>query len=267
MRTTKRTVSMAALALAATLTLGACSDGGDDSGTDAATTTEGAPATAAPDEATTTVDTDALPDPVAEVNGEEISKNSFVSAFEDQRELAEQQAEMSGMPVDEAMLRDGVLDMLVDAELLSQEGERLGLEASEEAVDAELAGLAEQNGLGSTDELLALLEEQGFDEDQARDEVARIVLIDELLAERGGVGEPDEQELKEYYEALTGQPADGDGSAETDDAEATADPMAAPPFEDIRDQLEQQLVQEKENEAVGVLLDELREDADVVTHV
>lgn len=256
---------LSALALASALTLGACSDTSSDEGSTSAAVTEDAPATAgpgdgAPDQAATTLDADDLPDPVAEVNGEQISKDDFLTAFESQREGARQQAEMGGMPVDEVALRDSVVELLIDSELLEQESERLDLTATEEEIDAEFDALATQAGAGSGEELLALLAEQGLDEEQVREELGRVVLIDQLVAERGGLEEPSEQELKDYYEELTGQSADAE--------QATAEPGAAtPPFDQVRDLLADQLMQEREMASLTELLEELRQDADVTSYV
>lgn len=264
---TRSGVVVGALALVATLALGACSgpqdEGGATSGpaTDAAAATSG---TAGPEAAGTSVDIAALPDPVAEVNGAEISRDDFLAAFEPQRDASLQQAQAGGAPLDEVALRDGVLDALVGSELLAQEGERLGLEATEQEVDAELQELASQNGAASAEELLTLLEQQGVDEIRAREEVGRIVVMDEILAEHGDVKAPTEQELKDYYAQMTGQTADDRTS---DEAGATAGADQAPAFEDVRDQIEQQLTQQQEDEALNTLVTELRKDADVTSHL
>lgn len=259
MRLTTRKKTLPALALATALTLGACSGGTDDGpGTDGATADAATATQPAGDESSSTLDVDALPDPVAEVNGEDISKDVFLAAFEGQREVARQQAETSGVPTNETVLRDDVLNRLVDAELISQEGERLDLAVTQDEVDAELAALAGQVGAGSTEELLDVLEQQGMDEEQARDELGRTVLIDKLLQERGGVEEPEEQEVRDFYDELTRQGVDG--------ASSTAEP-SFPPFEDVRDQLEEQLVRQNENAALNDLLNDLRGDAEITVHV
>lgn len=257
---TRRTVTtrgVAALALAASLALGACS-GGQGQGTGDAAATSSSDTASSTEAAGTTVDTEALPDPVAEVNGEKITKDDFVEAFEQQRSASEQQAAAGGAPVDEVALRDGVLDALVGSELLDQEGERLGLEASTKEVDAELDSLAEQNGVGSSKELLTLLEEQGVSEEQARDEVGRLVVIDKILAERGDVKPPTEQELRDYYDQMTGG---------GDDAAATGSPEGVPAFEDVKDQLEQQLTMQKEDEALTSIVEGLKKDAEVTSYL
>lgn len=258
-RKTRTAGAVTALTLAAGLALGACSGADMQGPPDAASSS--APDSAASssgDLASATVDTSALPDPVAEVNGAQISKDDFVAAFEPQRETSRQQAQAGGAPLDEEALRDGVLDALVGSELLRQEGERLGLEASAEEVDAELDALAEQNGASSREDLLTMLEEQGVDEATAREEVGRLVVMDEILAERGDVEPPTEQELKDYYEELTGG---ADGAAATGGAEQV------PAFEDVRDQLEQQLTRQQEDEALSALVEQLRVDAEITSHL
>lgn len=273
-RTTRTTSGgLAALALAGALVLGACSTGDGGPGSDAgATSAPDAASSTAPDDssgatdeaggtagdAAGALDTDALPDPVAEVNGEEITRADFVSAFEQQRTAAEQQAQAGGAPVDQQALADSVLETLVSSTLFTQEGERLGLEASPKEIDAELDSVAEENGLGSRAELLDLLAEQGVKEKTVREEVGRVLVIDEVLAERGEVEPPSDQELRDYYDELT---ASADGGAA---ATAGAD---LPAFDEVKDQLAQQLTQEKENEALSSILAELEKDAEITRHL
>ncbi|MFX0538920.1 SurA N-terminal domain-containing protein [Ornithinimicrobium sp. Y1847] len=288
MRTTTRTSGLGAFVLAATLVLGGCSedqspsddttattapaDADSGNGTDDTNATQapagddaGATATVpAPDASASTLDPESIPDPVAEVDGESIDRESFLTAYAEQQAVAEQQAQMGGAAVDEEELKQAVLDLLIDGELLQQEGERLGLEATDEEIDAELTSIAEENGISSTEELLALLEEQGIDEEQAREEIARIVLVDKVLEERGGVESPSEQELRDYYEEMTGQSAD-DAAATSEAGEGGE--AAMPSFEELREPLEDQLVQEKQTAALDELLTELREQAEVTSHL
>ena len=85
---------------------------------------------------------------------------------------------MSGEEPDEEALRKETADNLVDTELLLQEAESRGLEVTDEAVDAELADLAEQNGMASAEELLEAVEEQGVSADQAREQVETQALVE-----------------------------------------------------------------------------------------
>ncbi|HSP60792.1 MAG TPA: SurA N-terminal domain-containing protein [Ornithinimicrobium sp.] len=258
--------SLGGLALVVALALTACSGTQDQEGPDDAAVTSGADAATttaedgtAADGADATVDPDSLPDPVAEVNGEEITREDFLQVYEQQLEASQQQAQAGGAPVDEAVLRDGVLASLVSSALLTQEGERLGLDADEEEIDAELESLAGQNGLGSGDELVAALGEQGLDEDQVREEVSRLLLVEEIIDEQGQVEPPTDEELRAYYDELTGG---------ADSATATGDPESGvPAFDDVKGQLAEQLTQERENEALTTILEDLEQDAEITRHL
>lgn len=260
--------TLGGLALAAALLLGACSgtsDGGPaadgavaTSGADAAATGGDEAARSGGDPAAATVDTAALPDPVAEVDGAAISRADFVEVFEQQRAASQQEGQEGPGAMGELALRDAVLESLVSNELLAQEGERLGFEADDEAVDAEIEAIAEESGIGSSEEFLALLAEQGVDEEQVREEAARLLLVDRVLAEHGEVEPPTEEELQAYYEELGGG-ADGSG--------ATGGAAGMPPFDDVRDILAQQLTQERETEAISTVLQELEERAEVIRHL
>lgn len=257
--------ALAALALAGALVLGACSTGDAGTGSDAGATSAPDPASSSSpggagategDAAGATVDTDALPDPVAEVNGQPVSRADFVEVFEQQR-AASQQAPEGGGAMAEVALRDAVLESLVSNELLAQEAERLDLRASDADVDKELDSIAEQSGVGSAEEFLTLLEEQGVDEEQVREEAARLVLVGRVVEERGEVEPPTEKELRAYYEELTAGP---DGAASTGGD-------GVPAFEDVEDILADQLSQERENEAITTILGDLEAKAEITRHL
>ena len=199
-------------------------------------------------------DLEGVPDVVAEVNGEEIIKEDFESAYTAQFQQMAMQAQMSGEEVDEAQLKEQVAESLVAQELLVQETENRDIEASDEEVNETLTALAEQNGLASSEEFLTALEEQGLSEDEVMEQVASQVKVDKLIAEESGDSEASEEELQEFYDQMQAQQEEMGGEE-------------LPPFEDIKTELEAQLVQQKENEAVQALVAELREGADVTVHI
>lgn len=268
----------------------------DDSGGDGAETTQGASAAPGSDDAAGTSDgagatggagdeaagtegpgeqaegpdLSDVPDVVAEVNGTEISKEEFSEAYQGSFEQASMQAEMTGQPVDEAALREETVEGLVSNELLLQASEEHGFEASAEDIEAELEELAEGNGLGSGDEFVAALEEQGMAPEDIDAEVEKKIKVDQLVEEEAQVEEPTEEEIQALYDELSAQQGGGgeESGSGGDDAGATGAPGSEiPAFEDVKDQLEAQLKSEKENEAVLQLVEELREDADVTVHI
>ena len=83
----------------------------------------------------------------------------------------------------------------VSTELLAQEAGTRGIEVSDEDIDAELNEVAEQNQVGSAEELLAAVEKQGVTEEQARSQVGTQLMVEELAEDEDGSIEPTEKEL------------------------------------------------------------------------
>lgn len=199
-------------------------------------------------------DLEGVPDLVAEVNGEEIKKEEFESAYVGQFQQMAMQAQMSGQEVDQDQLKTQIAESLVGQRLLMQETDNRSIEASEEEIDETLTSIAEQNGLASTDEFLAALEEQGLSEEEVMDQVAAQVKVDKLIAEEAGDLEASDEEIQKFYDDMKAQQEEMGGGE-------------LPPLEDVKSELEMQIVQQKENKVVQELVAELREGADVKVHI
>lgn len=257
--------TLGALSVAAVLTLSACGGGsGSDSGSDdasaesssSASSSDGASDGAA---AGTQPDLDAIPDVVAEVNGEEVTKDEFVPIYEAAFAQAASQAQMGGEAPDEEQLRKQTADDLVDTELLAQEAEARGLEVSDEDVDAELTDLAEQNGMKSADELLKAVEQQGVTAEQARDQVETQVLVEQLVADENGPIEPTDKELRALYEQAKQQQAQAGQSGQGG--------QKIPPFAQVREQLVEQATNQEIGKVATALVEDLRADADITINL
>ena len=255
--------ALGALSVAAVLTLSACggSDSSDaDAGKDASSSASPSADESADDSADAAEgpqpDLDAIPDVVAEVNGEEVTKEEFVPIYEAAFQQAAAQAQMGGEEPDEEALRKETADNLVDTELLLQEAESRGLEVSDDAVEAELADLAEQNGMKSTEELLKAVEAQGVSADQAREQVETQAMVEQLVADENGPFEPTDKELRAIYDqAKKQQAASGGGGQEF------------PPFAQVREQLEEQAMNQETGKVATALVDDLRKDADITVNL
>ena len=257
MRTTRTRTVLGALAVTALLSLSAC--GGSDSDSASADTSASpsesessdaeAPAGAEPD-------LEGIPDVVAEVNGEEVTKDEFVPIYESTFAQAAAQAQSTGEAPDEDALKQQTVDDLVSTELLSQEAEARGIEVSDEDVDAELADIAEQNQLGSAEELLAAVVEQGVTEEQALDQVETQLMVEQLVADEDGPVEPTDKELRALYAQVKQQAAQsGEGAQQI------------PPFAQARAQLVEQATSQKIGEVAGELVKDLRKDAEITIHL
>ncbi len=232
------------------LALAACG-GGDDASDSAATSEESTSQeeSAGADDSTASGD---IPDVVAEVNGEEVTKDEFVPVFEAQLQQATAQAQSTGQAPDEDAIKQQTADQLVDNELLAQEAESRGISVSEQDVEDELATLAKENQLASTDELIAALEKQGTTEEQARVQLETQMVIEQLVADEAGSVEPTEQDLRKIY-----------ADAKKQQAQMGKQGQKIPPYAQVKSQIAEQAKSEKLSEVAQSLVETLREDADI----
>ncbi|MBR23234.1 MAG: peptidylprolyl isomerase [Leifsonia sp.] len=193
-----------------------------------------------------------IPEVVAEIDGEAISREDFLQAYSSQYAQASLQAQQTGVPVDESALQREVAENLVTVELLEREAEREGIEASEADVDRLAETLAAQNQLGSVEELFDLLAKQGLNEEQAREELTAQATIDAVIATEVGELTFTEDELRELYEAVLAQQEESGAAAEV-----------IPPFEDVRDQLQQQATAQERSLIVEQLVASLRDEVEL----
>ena len=200
-------------------------------------------------------DLEGIPEVVAQVNGEEVSKEDFEAAYTGQFQQAAMQAQMSGQEIDQDQLKNQLAESMVGQKLLIQEAENQKLAASDEEVNQTLEQLAQQNGLETTDEFLKALDEQGMKEEEVRSQVATQVKVDQLIAESAGDTTPSEEEVEAAYEQIKEQ------------QEQMGSEEELPAFEELKQDLEEQVKTQKENEATQTLVAELREKADVTINL
>lgn len=254
---TLRTRTVLGLSLAASLiALSACGGGGDESSSAGAaeepTSESSETASSEGDTEEGGPDLEGIPDVVAEVNGEEVTKDEFVPVFEAQLQQATAQAQSTGQAPDEDAIKQQTADQLVDNELLAQEAESRGISVSEQDVEDELATLAKENQLASTDELIAALEKQGTTEEQARVQLETQMVIEQLVADEAGSVEPTEQDLRKIY-----------ADAKKQQAQMGKQGQKIPPYAQVKSQIAEQAKSEKLSEVAQSLVETLREDADI----
>ncbi len=218
---------------------------------------DGASASAAPEQAAAPEpDLEGLPEVVAVVNGTEIGREDFTTAYQSQFPQAATQAQAGGQDVDQDLLKTSVADNLVSTELLRQEADKRGIEASPEARAAAIAALLETSRLASEEELRAAFAEQGLDDAAFDSQLEDQVQLDALLAEEAGDTKPTDQEIQEAYDAAVAQQeASGD----------TTTPV--PPLEEVRPEIEEQLAGGKTSEAAQALIGQLREGAEITVNL
>ncbi|MGD7003368.1 SurA N-terminal domain-containing protein [Corynebacterium halotolerans] len=202
-------------------------------------------------------DLDSVPDVVAEVNGTEISKEDFTTVYEVQFQQMAMQSQMSGQEVDQDQLKNMTAEGLVGNELLAQEADNRGIEASDEDAEQKLAEYAETNQM-SPDEFIAANEEQGMDETAMRDEISSQIVIEDLLTDEFGEFEATEDEVQATYQEAEAQQQMG-GQA--------GGAQELPPLDEVRPQVEEQVINQKQMESTQKLVEDLREKGDVTVHL
>lgn len=203
-----------------------------------------------------------IPDVVATVNGEDVSKEKFTQAYKAQFQQAATEAQMSGQELDQDQLKKQTAEGLVGTELMLQEAEKRGFLADDSDVDKKLEELLKQYNLKSTEELYAALKEQGLDKKQARAEVESQISLETLLADEAGSMEPTEKELKAAYKQVVEQQEKA-AEAQAEGSEAEGKKAEVPSFEEVKDQLAEQAKSQKQAEAAQALVADLKKDADV----
>lgn len=196
---------------------------------------------AAPEAGTSVMDQDPE-EPVAVVNGEEIQSGelqSQLAQFETmfaQQEMDEEEGAMMMM-----QFQQQFLDQLINQTVLAQEAEAEGIEANEEEVETQIEEIRSQ--FDSEDDFQEALEMQGYTEEDLMQEIRELTLVEELLTMEHvdeDQYEVSEEEVREYYELA-----------------ATNDPeIADQEFEEVQDQLEEQLLQNQ-------YVEDLRESAEI----
>jgi len=257
MRSKRTRTVLGLVAAGAMLTLSACGGGDSDSASaDKEASASDSPSASAGASQGAEPDLEGIPDVVAEVNGEEVTKDEFVPVYESQFQQAAMQSQMSGQAPDDEALKKQTVDNLVDTELLTQEAESRGIEVSDEDVDAELTDLAKQNQMGSAEELLEAVAKNGLTEEQARSQVETQVLVEQLVADEDGDAEPTDKELRALY-----------AEAKQQQAQSGQKGQKIPPFAEVRSQLVEQAKAEQVGKVAQALVEDLRKDADITINL
>ncbi|MBU9722105.1 MULTISPECIES: SurA N-terminal domain-containing protein [Bacillaceae] len=202
-------------------------------------------------------DLDSIPDVVAVVNGDEITKEEFENVYVGQFQQASMEAMMYGQEFDQDDFKLQVIDALVGQELLVQEANSRDFDITQNDMDSLLEDLAAQYGFESKDEFLEVMEEQGTSEEELNSILETQVKIDKLIASEAGEFTTTDEELEETYDQMLTQYLELGGEEDID----------LPTFEEMKPELEQQARMQHENDAYRRLVGELRENADVTINI
>ena len=183
--------------------------------------------------------------PSAKVNGIVITKSEFDSGVSQLMEAAKSQGADVTDPQILSQFNTQAIETLVNGELLRQAATEKELSVSSEEVDVRFDEIVA--GVGGIEVLQERMAEFGIDEDNLRRDIENEILIQGLfdIVIEKDESEVSEEEVLAFYEQAGGEEA------------------GLPPIDDVRAQIEEQIVIGREQEQIGSYLEDLRESADV----
>lgn len=182
---------------------------------------------------------------VALVNGEEIINSELDTSIKQFIQVAVAQGVDANNPDVQVEIRAQALDVLVNTELLKQAAADKGLEITDEEVSERLQTIEAE--IGGPEILVERMETLGISNDQLQNDVKDELLIQELIDIIFAEAEitVSDEEISEVYE---------NASVAQEDL---------PALEEVRAQVEEQILASKEQAAIDAYLGELKDGAEI----
>ncbi len=183
---------------------------------------------------------------VATVNGQAITRGQLTSA--EQQIAAQAGVSMSSLDASTtAQLQSQALDSLIGQELLKQAATQGGYTASSTQVDQQLQAVKTQ--FGSDSAYQQALQQQGVTEDQLKAQIAQSLTIQNYLEATLHLSKvtASDTEIQTLYDQLKSQNTG----------------TTTPPLSQVKDQVQQLVVSQKQQQQVNQLVSQLRAQANV----
>lgn len=186
---------------------------------------------------------------VAIVNGEKI----YQTDFDKSKALIEQSATIQGADIsDEAIqaeIQKQALNTLIENTLILSAAEKAGISYTDEEINSKYNELVAQ--LGTEEELKSQMEKLGLSEEELQKTLSERITADkyiESVTDIGSISVSDE-EINEFLKTV-------DTTQE-----------GIPPEEELRSQIKEQILSQKERELILNLIKKLREEAEIETKI
>jgi peptidyl-prolyl cis-trans isomerase SurA len=161
-------------------------------------------------------------------------------------------------------IRDGVIEHLIQQKVMMQEASSLGLIVTDEEVTAELEGLKAQ--FDTEEAFQNVLDRTMFTEEELRETLHTEMTIEALLQRAVDDITVEESEILARYESYEAQYEAQREILEASEEEISEEEMAMiqlPPYDNIKNDLELQILQEKQQERMLVYVEELKAASDI----
>lgn len=201
-------------------------------------------------QAAASLDSVTYPAVVATVNGEDIAGSELKKSVKQTENIAQQQgANLSDASV-QNMIQDQSLSLLVNSTLLVQAAKKDNLTATKEDIDTQYKDVEDQ--FGGADALNAQMQKDGLTEADLRKNIEEQLIIKAYLEKQPAyanatVTDSDIQTAYESYKAQYG--------------------TSTPALDQISSQIKDQLIQQKQQDAINGILDALRASSTIKTNV
>ncbi|MBB6453512.1 hypothetical protein HNQ94_001961 [Salirhabdus euzebyi] len=181
---------------------------------------------------------------VAVVNGKEIKGIDYNAFYQQVLSFYQQQGQDVSSDEMAVQLKQTILNELIGQELIAQDAEKKGYEASEEEINEQIDMVKSQ--FDDQEQYQELLEQSNITEDELRAQLADQIKTNNYIEEEVNVGEVSEEEIQTYYDQYKEMAQD-----------------EAPELEEVRDQIVAELQREKQGEQIAKLVEELKENSEI----
>lgn len=184
--------------------------------------------------------------PVARVNGVEISREEYRRGVE--QLVATYTAQGITIPEAEAAaVKEQVINNLVNRQLVLAAATAAGTQATEAEIEAEYQNVIAN--FSSSEDLATALTEAGITEEELRADIKTSIVINNYLSSRIDTGSltATDEEIAAYYEK----------------AKNEAGTTEVPPLTEVTELIKNQILTEKQQQALGVEIEKLRTGANI----
>ena len=198
-----------------------------------------------------------IPDVVATVNGEDITKDFFAMYYVPtlKRTVEQQTYQEEEEKNDEEALRqqiqDDTLELLIQQQLLLQEAKSRNITVEEEVIHQQLQSFKQQ--YESEEAFQAALQEENFTKEELEQDIKIQIMINQLMEDELKNVEVSEEQTRELYEELNEMQGENEENM--------------PSYEELQPQLEQQILQQLRFEKRQELVEKLRKEGEIKVYL
>lgn len=196
----------------------------------------------------------------ATVNGEEIAMKEYLNMLEaGKQNMTQQGMDLQSEENAEALnkLEQDIINQMINTELMIQAAKEQGYEASEADVEEKYTSTVSQ--YENEEQFITLLEQQNLTKEQFKQMLKDDIQISAYIEESTDITVT-EEEIENYYNQVKQQ-------IEQMPEQEGQPKQEVPALEEIRDILEDNLLNQKQQEQAQIMLEELKADSEIEIYI